>query len=325
MIATATASIFPQRAGEQRHEPAGLHELIQEIAGALWVDQHPKTNPEKLSELCAAGDMEALHRCAASAPSSFCATALGALRVGGSSAEQQRLIRVLLDSDLLLIPLCDPLSFSRTRALAIAARYAEMCPDVAERILCQMRTRPEANEPAITGLAADRAMEIAAATSNPRHLRDLLYGFLNHPNPRLRSKAALLVAKACRDPLWVGQRIMLEPDARLRANLVEALWGLDDEDARAVLWEAAGDSNNRVVANALVGLHRLNEAEVPGLLRLMATHPQPLFRSSAAWAMSKTGDQAFLSHLEALGGDIEPSVRRMADRALIQLSNATRP
>jgi HEAT repeat protein len=325
MSATTTTSILPPRAGEQWQEPAGLHALIQEIAGALWVDQQPKANPEKLSELCAAGDMEALSRLAAAAPSRFCATALVALRTGGPAVEQQQLIRVLLESDLLLIPLCDPLSFRRTRALAIAARYAEFCPDVAERILCQMRGRPEANQPAITGLAADRAMEIAAATGNPRHLRDLLYGFLNHPNPRLRSKAALLIAKACRDPLWVGQRIMLEPDARLRANLVEALWGLDDEDARAVLWDAAGDANNRVVANALVGLHKINEVEVPVLLRRMAAHPQPLFRSSAAWAMSQTGDQAFLSHLEALGGDIELSVRRMADRALARLRNATSP
>ena len=97
---------------------------------------------------------------------------------------------------------------------------------------------------------------------------------------------------------------------------------MPDEDARAILWEAAGDANNRVVANALVGLSKLGEPEVLALLKRMASHPKAPFRASAAWAMGETRDPVFLRYLEALGADFEPAVRRMANRALTRLKHA---
>jgi hypothetical protein len=312
----------PPRIVQLQSKPAsasGTVELLRALSAALWVDQHSGTAANPMRELCETGDLDALAQAAESDPVDFCAEALRLLRASGPFPARERLVRVLMESDVLIAPLCDPLSFSRAKALNLASIYATVQPRLASRILARMLSPAIAAASALSGLAAERALEIIAATGDPRQLEEGLCILLDHANLRIRSKIALLIAQARPDPQWVSQRILLEPDARLRANLIEGLWRTDSDEARDVLWDAAGDADNRVVANALLGLAYLGETEALPLIRRMTVHPHPLFRISGAWAMGETGEPSYASDLDRLQQDAESSVRRMATRALARL------
>jgi hypothetical protein len=283
------------------------------------VDQHSGAAGNAMRQLCETGDYGTLAQAAGSDPVGFCAEALKLLRTSGPFPARERLVRVLFESDVLLAPLCDPLSFSRAKARNLASIYATVQPRLASRILARMLSTTVAPAKALSGLAAERAVEIIASMGDPRQLEKGLCFLLDHANPRIRSKIALLIAQARPDAQWVGQRIAMEPDARLRANLIEGLWRNASDEARDVLCDAAGDADNRVVANALLGLTYLGEPEALHLIRRMTAHPHPPFRASGAWAMGETGDACFASDLDRLRQDADALVRRMATRALARL------
>ena len=48
-------------------------------------------------------------------------------------------------------------------------------------------------------------------------------------------------------------------DGRVRAGVVEGLWGVSTAAAQSHLWASLKDKNNRVVGNVLIGLHHLGE------------------------------------------------------------------
>jgi hypothetical protein len=305
---------------QSKATPAGATvELLRELSAALWVDQHVGAEGNPIRALCASGDHDTLEQAATSDPIAFCAEALKMLRASEPFPARERLVRVLLESHVLLAPLCDPLSFSRVKALRLASLYATVQPRLAAHTLSAMLATTGATANALGGLAAERALEIIAATGDARQLEEGLRLLLDHASPRIRSKIALLIAQARPDPQWVGQRILLEPDARLRANLIEGLWRTDSDETRDVLWAAVDDADNRVVANALLGLAYLGETEALKLIRRMTLHPQPLFRVSGAWAMGETDDPSFASELERLQQDPDAAVRRMATRSLVRL------
>jgi hypothetical protein len=112
--------------------------MLGELSAALWVDQHagPEGNP--MRAICQDGDHDALARAAEADPIAFCAEALKLLRGPEPAAAPERLVRVLLESDVLLAPLCDPLSFSRAKALKLASLYATVQPQLAGRTLARM-------------------------------------------------------------------------------------------------------------------------------------------------------------------------------------------
>ena len=122
---------------------------------------------------------------------------------------------------------------------------------------------------------------------------------LRNGSATIASKAALMFGRRVSNPLWV-ERQMAMADARMRANVIEALWGVKSPEAEKSLRAALYDSHHRVVGNALVGLHQLGDREVPGRLMEMAAHADPHFRAAAAWAMGRTGDRSYIEPLRAL-------------------------
>ena len=138
---------------------------------------------------------------------------------------------------------------------------------------------------------------------------------VRHPDKRIASKAALLLGRRVRNPLWV-ERHMSAEDARLRANVVEALWGTDSAFARQTLHGCLGDDSNRVVGNALVGLHLLGDPSVDSTVRRMLQDRRAPFRWTAAWVMGRIGSEAFRKPLEGALADPNHQVRGAARRAL---------
>lgn len=113
--------------------------------------------------------------------------------------------------------------------------------------------------------------------------------------------------------------MLSEPDARMRANAVEGLWGTNSTAVRALLQELAADKNHRVAANALVGLHHMDAAQAAAGLENMARCPQPEVRAAAAFAMGQTRDPGFRATLQTLQKDTSLRVSSQALKALIRI------
>ena len=131
------------------------------------------------------------------------------------------------------------------------------------------------------------------------------------------------MSKGCRcgSVKWMRSRLV-ESDPRIRANAIEALWGVDNEEARELLHLAANDGNNRVAGNALIALYRLGDCSViPEMLKL-AEHGSALFRATAAWAMGEAGDPRFTEALAHLLREPNATVRTRAMAALGRIKAA---
>ncbi|MBS1829493.1 MAG: HEAT repeat domain-containing protein [Acidobacteria bacterium] len=134
---------------------------------------------------------------------------------------------------------------------------------------------------------------------------------MRHCNPQVRSKAALVVGKENRDAGWVRARLR-DPDARVRANAVESLWGADGVEVVDVFRQAALDDEPRVVLNGVMGLYRARLTEAVEMLVKLAESEDFRFRRSACWVMGQTKDPRFLGALLGLARDKDANLRAAA-------------
>ena len=220
-----------------------------------------------------------------------------------------------------LLPLCNPALCSLEDDIAIARQVMRKDPLLEVKLAKRIgNSQAREGQPIETAVAL-RILEVIGTVADGSRILPILIQCLRQPDPRLRSKAALLIGRTNRSTQGVAQAAW-EPDARVRANCVEALWGVDTEAARAALWAASNDPSNRVQGNALLGLYRLGDAASIGPLVRMSAHAEPLFRATAAWAMAETGDPRFLSILAPLVGEPDAIARRHVFRAISILNKA---
>ncbi len=203
--------------------------------------------------------------------------------------------------------LSDPALFTRERAIEIA-RQAAAAEPLLDVKLARRLAKLDAD-------AAEHVLAILEAISDGSRIAVILGIVSRHPNPRLRSKAALLAGRYNKLPQWLESQLQA-PDARVRANAVEALWGVEARGIGAALRHALQDPSPRVVANALVAFHRLGDASILPEMFTMARSPKPADRAAAAWAMGESGDRLFLPILKELSADPVQKVARMASRAI---------
>lgn len=116
---------------------------------------------------------------------------------------------------------------------------------------------------------------------------------------RVRARLALILGKAARTyDAFVA--LAADPDPRVRANCLEALWGCSSATARDLFERGTRDPHHRVVANALIGQYlQGNPASVAGLVDLIR-RPDTASKAAAAWAMGRTGDSRFTPLLQAI-------------------------
>jgi hypothetical protein len=181
----------------------------------------------------------------------------------------------------------------------------------------------------LSGTASDKVPEavvqrvLVLLNSIPENARVLpiVIKLLRHPSPSVRSKAALVIGRVSKTPR-VTEEFLSESDPRVRANAIEALWGMDSPRARAVLREAADDPDNRVAGNALLGLYRVGETFAISRILQLAVHPKAEFRTTAAWVMAQTGSPRFLPALTQMVRETDPNARAWVFRALTALKRA---
>jgi hypothetical protein len=135
---------------------------------------------------------------------------------------------------------------------------------------------------------------------------------------RVASKAALLVGRRLQSHEWV-ERHLSSPDPRIRANVVEALWGANSALAARTLRKCLQDENNRVQGNAIIGLHMLGDQDVNWRIRQLTKDMRPAYRQTAAWVIGRVKDPEFTPLLEGLLVDLDERVRQSAENALERL------
>jgi hypothetical protein len=224
---------------------------------------------------------------------------------------------MLLSCPEVLRPLADPERFSREQAVNACRTLMRLDPQFDVR-LAQLAPRRGREGSGLGTGSILRLLDILNEISAGARLVFMLNHLTAHPNPQVASKAALLMGNRIQNPAWVEKQI-LSGDARLRANVVEALWGNREAWARRIVREALEDPNNRVAGNAVMALHFLKDPSFAALATRMLKDERPEFRQTAAWVMGRSGEPAFLDVLRGALADSSPGVRRSATRALIAI------
>jgi HEAT repeat protein len=250
----------------------------------------------------------------------FYSSALDILKDQNDSRGCQYLVTLFVAYGLLLRALCDP-SISKDQALVLA-RSAARVDSLADVSLAKsLADSSGTDEGPVPARDAGRLMEILGEISDGTRILPSLMRMLRHPNPYLRSKAVKMIGRGSRSVRWVQNKLN-ESDPRIRANAIEALWGLDTDEARALLLTATRDGNNRVAGNAMLALYRLGDNSVIPELVKMADHESALFRSTSAWVMGESGDPRFTETLARLMRDSNAAVRTRALSALGRIKAA---
>jgi HEAT repeat protein len=248
----------------------------------------------------------------------FFASACRILKSGSDTAGREYLMTLLLEGELLLVPLGDPTLFPVDTAVGLAKDLVRLDPLLDFKLMQLLFGWDHLDSDELDIPRAQRVLEIVAVLPKHTRILPLLLKLLRFPNPRLRSKAVLLFCQISQNPQWAERRLA-DDDARVRANAVEGLWGNDKPGARAVLREAERDADHRVVANARVGLYYLEGRTIAPQLEAMARQASTMFRAAAAFAMGQTLDDHFVPVLNSMVKDFNPRVRRNALRALIKI------
>ena len=258
-----------------------------------------------------------LQRVAVKEPDLFFASAMDILREESAPDQGKRQMR-LLDVPAFLRQLASPQRLSREELLEFCQRLVEKDPllDVKlARLLPGRQPHPQD----LDGAAVVRLMDVLDAISPGPRLMMIIGHLAQHADPRIASKSSLLIGRRLHNPAWVGTQ-MASWDARVRANVVEALWGERTALALKTFRRCLLDQNNRVVGNALVGLYLAQEIDLGPRIEHLSHDPRPAFRQTAVWVMEKTRDPRFTPWLEAAATDVDPAVRDAAQRALHSLA-----
>ena len=237
-----------------------------------------------------------LNQLASSDPAGFFAAGIHAVAAATPSEGSRYLILTLAKDKRLSLGLLDSQACTLgeavavTRAAAAAGAQLQASFEIALNKAMQGQASPQKSERIL------RLLDILAATGAQSCWSSFQVELMAYPDKLVRSKAALLIGRSTRNVGWIARRL-LDRDPRVQASAVEALWDLDPEEAKPHFLAALKSSNNRVAANAALGLYRCGDVTAMRVLQDMLQHTDPLFRLSALWAIGQTHDERFLPAL----------------------------
>jgi len=256
----------------------------------------------------------ALSQIAARSPQGFCPAALSLLDSAPDPSVRRKIYQQLVECPEFLKRLMQPDGFTRQQLVEICRELMSIDTTLDVRLARLTPSRWQ-NEFPLDVESVVLVLDILNEISPGGRLILLLNHLTRHPDRHVASKATLLIGKRLRNQDWV-KRQLDSGDERVRANVLEGLWNVGTPSARRCLWNGLKDKNNRVVGNALLGLHQLGERAVFEFVKRMIEDSRPPFRWTAAWVMGKIGGKEFVEPLERALQDEDPQVRRSAERAL---------
>jgi hypothetical protein len=234
-----------------------------------------------------------LNRIAGSDPAIFFAAAIRVVSASKPSHGLRYLVLTLAKDRRLSVLLLDPAvctlqaALAVTRAAAEAGAQLQTAFEMALNKALQGQASPQKTERIL------RVLDLLSVTCGQNCWASFQVELMAYPDKMVRSKAALLIGRSTRNVQWIARRL-LDRDPRVQASAVEALWGLDAGESRPHLLAALKSTNNRVAANAALGLYLSGDVAAMRVLLDMLDRADPLFRVSALWAIGETGDERFL-------------------------------
>jgi hypothetical protein len=257
-----------------------------------------------------------LRKFASEAPAQFLESGLNMLAKASDTAGYRYLAVQLAEMPQLFGMICDPWKYSLEQAVCIASHLLKVEPGFDTKLARLAGRRGITSADSLRAGVAERALDILDRISVGKRVTPILNHLTEHPDPRISAKAALLLGKRVNNEAWARRIVTEEANPRLRANALESAWGSTAPTLIELFQECLGDEDNRVVGNAIVGLHLAGNPDVQQIVQKFAEDFAPEFRMTAAWAMGKLGDAVFVPILTPLIKDIHPGVRRAALRAL---------
>jgi len=258
-----------------------------------------------------------VHHVATRSPELFFAAALSLLDLQSDPIVRQSLLAHLLECPDFLIQLIRPDRFNRERLVEICRGLMKIDPLLDVRLARLTPHRYEGAGP-LDPETVVHLLDLLNEISPGSRLVIMLSHLTHYPDQRIAAKATLLMGRRLRNNDWVECHLN-STDPRVRASVIEALWGTDTFFARKCMWRCLKDQNNRVAGNALMGLHLLGEQRVIGLAKEMLRDPREAFRWTAAWVMGQIAIPDFFEYLVQARTDSSPGVRRAAGRALVAI------
>jgi hypothetical protein len=264
------------------NKPEALISLAAEITKAIESFTDQDSSAKQLLTQLASTD-----------PASFFAAAIGVLAVAKPSVGSRYLILSLAKDKRLGISLLDPdictiqEAVAVTRAAADAGAQLQSTFEMTLNKTLQGQSSPQKSERIL------RVMDVLSVTCGQNCWNSFQVELMAYPDKVVRSRAALIIGKSTRNVAWIARRL-LDRDPRVQASAVEALWEMDPEETKPHFLSALKSKNNRVAANAALGLYLCGDATAVRLLLEMLRNPDPLFRLSALWAIGETQDERFL-------------------------------
>jgi hypothetical protein len=255
-------------------------------------------------------------------PELFTDAAIKHLLSGPTSNAHRLLAILLMRQEKLFDLLSSPDGTSRDNSVKLFRRLLEVDPSFDVKLARKLPGRSYWN-PAETfdSARSARALDILDETSHGRRLLPILGHLTDSPDAAVSAKATLFVGRRVQNPNWTRKQLQ-RPDQRVRANAVEALWGVNTPSAVGLFEDCAADRNNRVVGNSLIGLHIVGREDAGEEVLAMSRNSTPDVRSTAAWAMGKIVTPAFAPRLRELIVDENPHVRSMALKSLREVHKA---
>jgi HEAT repeat protein len=211
----------------------------------------------------------------------------------------------------MILELVDPWKYSLPQAIELGRRLLALEPTLDIKLVRAV--------PHLQGEWAERALQILDEISEGHRVVPFMSHLVAHKDPRISSKCVLIVGKRMQQLDWARRQLTEAIDSRVRANAIEALWGISTEPVLKMFRERLTDRHHRVVGNAIIGLHMALEAEANQAVLKVADNSNPAFRTMASWVMGKIGDESYTQRLSQLLRDGDPAVRSAALRSLREI------
>jgi hypothetical protein len=260
-----------------------------------------------------------MRRLSLESPEYFLTAAMQRLIQHGDSNALRHLTGVLLRQEGSLRVLSDPQFCSRENAVFLFKRFLQIDPTFDVRMAQKLPDRRGSNwAEALDAACSTRALDILDQTSSGRRLLPVVGHLVDHSSNRLSAKATLFVGRRLQNPSWTAKRLT-QPDQRVRANAVEALWGVDSPAAARILEDCRSDDNPRVAGNSLLGLYLLGRTEIDRRVTDLSDAGDYEMRSTAAWLLGRIDGQECIDCLTRLVKDEHPQVRSRALWSLLEI------
>lgn len=160
-----------------------------------------------------------------------------------------------------------------------------------------------------------RLVELIERVSRGSRAIERIKFLADDPDKRVRSKVVRLLGRISGEAAD-ARRKLGDPDPRVRAAAVEALWGHAAEHGRPVFTAALDDPNHRVRGNAVYGLYRLDDPACLLPMRQLLEDSEELARRAGLWAVEQTRDPRFLPVIAKMMASAGPEARSRCLRAM---------